>query len=159
MDTCLVKYNHYFSFIITIFPLYNTLHHRDNFPKHKEEYSNDDNNDSHKCDDSSCIGQQSVKCDCLLLDDEESDYTQNSSSEKHVEQHKTISYEEMMIEDNQGSGSKYFIMSIYVVVCHSAKKACIPKKEHNFHAYISLSVFHFQMELHTANALHLQSSA
>ncbi|XP_065918083.1 uncharacterized protein [Dysidea avara] len=77
----------------------------DNFPKHKEEYSNDDNNDSHKCDDSSCIGQQSVKCDCLLLDDEESDYTQNSSSEKHVEQHKTKSYEEMMIEDNQGSES------------------------------------------------------
>ncbi|XP_065918089.1 uncharacterized protein [Dysidea avara] len=49
----------------------------DNFPKDKEEYSNDDNNDSHKCDDST--GQQSLKCDCSL-DDEESDYTQNSSS-------------------------------------------------------------------------------
>ena len=67
--------------------------------------------------------------------------------EKHVEENKTKSYEEnMMIEDNQGSGSKYFIMSIYVVVCHVAKKTCIPKKEHNFHAYISLSVFHFLME-------------
>ena len=37
-----------------------------------------------------------MKCDCLL-DDEESDYTQNSSSEKHVEQKQTKDCEQMMV--------------------------------------------------------------
>ena len=67
------------------------------------EYSNDDNNDSHKCDDST--GQQSVKCDCLL-DDEESD-TKHSSSEKHVEQNQTTDYEQMIVENNQGNEFKW----------------------------------------------------
>ncbi|XP_065918114.1 uncharacterized protein [Dysidea avara] len=69
----------------------------DNFPKHKEEYSNDDNNVSHKCDHSTSTGQQSVKCDCLL-DDEESDYTQSKSSS---EQTQTNDYKETVVEDNQ----------------------------------------------------------
>ncbi|XP_065918060.1 uncharacterized protein [Dysidea avara] len=72
----------------------------DNFPKDKEEYSNDDNNDSHKCGDST--GQQSVKCECLL-DDEESDYTQNSPSEKYIEQNQLEDCEQMVVEDNQGN--------------------------------------------------------
>ena len=63
------------------------------------EYSNDDNNDSHKYDDST--GQQSVKCDCLL-DDEESD-TEYSSSEKLVEQNQTTGYEQKMVENKQGN--------------------------------------------------------
>ncbi|XP_065918112.1 uncharacterized protein [Dysidea avara] len=72
----------------------------DNFPKHKEEYSNDDNNDNHKCDDST--GQQSVKCDCLL-NDEERDYTQSNFSEKCAEQNQSLikDCEQMIVEDNQ----------------------------------------------------------
>ena len=84
-------------------PLYHLLCHRDNFPKDKEEYSNDDNNDSHKCGDST--GQQSVKCECLL-DDEESDYTQNSPSEKYIEQNQLEDCEQMVVEDNQGNKGK-----------------------------------------------------
>ena len=46
-----------------------------------------------------------MKCDCLL-DDEESDDTQSSSSEKHVEENQAKGYEDMVVEDNQGSESK-----------------------------------------------------
>ena len=82
--------------------LHSLCYHRDKLPKDTAEYSKDDNIDSHKCDNST--GQQSVKCDCLL-DDEESD-TEHSSSEKHVEQNQTTDHEQMLVENNQGNEFK-----------------------------------------------------
>ena len=78
-----------------------TCYHRDKLPKETAEYNNDDSNDSHKCDDST--GQQSVKCDCLL-DDEESDYHNNSS-----ERHNPTDDHEQVEEDDKYGGMFAFI--------------------------------------------------
>ena len=83
-----------------------TLYPRDKFTKGKQEYN--DNDDSLKCD-----GQQSMKCDCLMLDDEESG-SESNFSEKLSGQISTKDYNKEPVNENiQGNDERKFCVKYY----------------------------------------------
>ena len=122
--------------------LIQTCFHRDKLPKDTAEYSNDDNNDSHKCDDST--GQQSVKRDCLL-DDEESDH-HNNSSERHypTEDHEQVK------EDDKDEG-----------ICLALLLCSTRDRKHNFPVWCLLPLplknkriaLNYIVSYHTKNSI------